>query len=410
MLNKNVRVLMIPDGFGFKFSGYATAVCAAEMIGKMGIPLGVYAEANDEQASFTNIEFFDRKKPFSTRNIIFSRSDKDEYSKVLDTFKPTHIFIIGVGINKYPFYYDLAYKRGIKMTALWLVSDFFCFKNWAVRDNMPCRDCLPNNLKQCIKHDCSPETIGLQPQGLKRRLRQYQGIWLRQQNRQRMLKMHKILGSSDSQLDMYRIYGMTAEQVLKCPFFYDSRRLDGISASKGDYFIFMGQYSMTKGWTLISKIMDLCPDIKFVSPFFDENDAIKVIEKFGFQKHIDRGQLRIVSGVRWGTGAEKLLADSYGVINPSLWETTTESVLMEALGLGKPIVTFNIGIHNEIFKNGENGWTVPVGNLEAFAEGIYALKNMSDSDYVNVSKNARLIFDQITDEAGYKKSLEKAFA
>lgn len=56
----------------------------------------------------------------------------------------------------------------------------------------------------------------------------------------------------------------------------------------------------------------------------------------------------------------------------SLWEGFNLP-LVEAQACGKPVVAFNIGPHPEVVKDGETGFLVPPGNVNALAEAIIKL-------------------------------------
>lgn len=409
MANTKSSILLIPDGFNFKYSGYATAVYAAKVLNKMGYKLAAFAEYDGEQKDYPYIKFYNDRKPFKTRSINDNSFIK-EYEDVLDDFKPQFIFVHGAAVNKFPFYYDAAMRRGIKVVTMWLINDYFCAKNWAVKDNMPCYECAKGNFTKAIVHNCYPAAWIDNVSELKKRKNQLTGLYLRSKLRPRLLKNHKVIGSGKPQVKMYRDFGYTNEQIIECPFFYDPERIPSVNSKRGDYFIFLGQHSETKGWTLISRIMDLCPEIKFITPLMDTAwKTQSTIKKFGFQKHIESGQLKIVTGKRWGTGVENLVAESCGVINPSLWDSTGESVLMESLGLKKPVVVFDIGVHKEIFRDKVNGLIAPLNDIKGFAERIKYVYGINNDEYERISQNARSLFDYLTSDSIYIAALEEAF-
>ena len=51
----------------------------------------------------------------------------------------------------------------------------------------------------------------------------------------------------------------------------------------------------------------------------------------------------------------------------------TPGVLLDALALGKPIVTTNVGGVPEVIENGESGLIVPIGDAEALGHSIARL-------------------------------------
>lgn len=372
---------------------------------KMGYTIGVFDAAHAEHEQYPDFQFYDRLPFVSKNSFTASGSIKVQYGAALEDFRPTHVFIIGVAINKYFAYYDLAYERGIKVIAHWLINDFYCQKNWAVRNEKACFECNNGSFSKSIVHNCCNDNRQISK--LSRRKEQFSGYVMRRLNMGRWMKLHKVIGSCDAQLDMYRRLGHREDQIAKCPFFYDKTRLVQIATVRGKYFIFLGQHSETKGWPVISRIIDRCPGIPFLVPIMNSNDD--PIARFDLERHVETGQLTVIKGTSWGTGTEKYLAEACGVINPSIWETTTESVLMESLGLGKPVVVFSQGIHREVFRDGENGMMVELGDLDGFAERVKRISAMPEAGYSAMSDKAKELFHFLADDERYMTAIREAF-
>ena len=103
-----------------------------------------------------------------------------------------------------------------------------------------------------------------------------------------------------------------------------------------------------------------------------------------------------------------LVSNSFGVINPSLWETTTEFVFLETLGLEKLMIGFNVGIHKELIKNGYNGFTCDPNNYSEMAEKINYIYNNNDS-YSTIVKNGKILFNQLTSDESLIRNLNSFF-
>lgn len=76
----------------------------------------------------------------------------------------------------------------------------------------------------------------------------------------------------------------------------------------------------------------------------------------------------------------------------SLWEGLP-IVLLEAMGLGKPMVVTDVGGNSILVKNGWNGFVVPPRNIEAFSEQIVRLYQ-SDHLRKEFGMNSRKYFEQ----------------
>jgi glycosyltransferase involved in cell wall biosynthesis len=73
----------------------------------------------------------------------------------------------------------------------------------------------------------------------------------------------------------------------------------------------------------------------------------------------------------WLSGAEvrQHLLDSRVMVLPSFAEGLPV-VLMEALALGRPVITTYVAGIPELIRPGESGWLVPAGSVEALADAI----------------------------------------
>ncbi|MCC1484891.1 glycosyltransferase family 4 protein [Winogradskyella immobilis] len=70
------------------------------------------------------------------------------------------------------------------------------------------------------------------------------------------------------------------------------------------------------------------------------------------------------------------------------------NVVLEAMALGILVVSSNCGGMNEVITNEENGFLVPPRDINAMANCIMEVKNLSESDYNTIIKKARLKIEQ----------------
>jgi glycosyltransferase involved in cell wall biosynthesis len=96
------------------------------------------------------------------------------------------------------------------------------------------------------------------------------------------------------------------------------------------------------------------------------------------------------------------------VINPSIWATTTEFVLLEVLGMSKPVITFDVGIHREIIRNRINGICVKAGDFTAMGNEI---NNLADDPALEarIAPAAKGLYHQLTDDSSFTGILTGIF-
>lgn len=225
----------------------------------------------------------------------------------------------------------------------------------------------------------------------------------------RLKKIDYVLGSSNEQLYFYKKIGIKENNIMKIPLFFPQERVRFLHGDTKPYFVIIGQERHEKGFHLISKILDYIDDgISVKLLLFTKEEADNFINDINNKHHIKNKKIEVKHGITMTNGALELIASSKGVINPSIWATTTEFVLLEVLGMGKPIITFDVGIHKEILINRFNSICVESGNFVKMGEEINNLCNDSELEQKIVKESLKL-FDKLTNEIYFKDILKEIF-
>ena len=157
--------------------------------------------------------------------------------------------------------------------------------------------------------------------------------------------------------------------------------------------------------SLLKDVLEHCNlNVKVVAAYASQKSIDYALQHFGLQSYVEKGILEIRNECTWNTNLGEVVAASRGVINLSIWPSTTEFVLLEVLGLKKPVFTYKVGLHPEIIKSGYNGFVADTS--AAMATQINELAN-NDSLYRDVSKGAYELYLQMTDWEGWKNTLKE---
>ena len=395
------RILIHPDIFYSKHSGAIAAREASRQLTKLNYEVGVFTHDRENKA-IADYKYYKRIPYTGTANY-FSTKYKKSFNKMLNDFKPHYVFFIGGIVDTPLAYLDICFKRKIKTVFLFLVQDFYCARLHAGLNYSSCSLCLNKSNIHSFINNC----------GEKQRkpflyLLNYQIIKFL--SLKRIKKIDYVLGSSDQQLGFYKKVGVKENNIIKIPLFFEQVRVKKIKKNSNSYFVILGQSRHEKGMHLISKIIDyINKDIIIKLLFFNDEEADYFINKYPENmRFITSGQLKLYPNVTMTNGAIDLIAGSKGVINPTIWATTTEFVLLEVLGLSKPVIVFDVGIHKEIIKNRVNGICVKTGDFKAMGDEINFLNKNKELE-LKISKNAILLFHQLTDESSFNKILKNIF-
>jgi glycosyltransferase involved in cell wall biosynthesis len=203
--------------------------------------------------------------------------------------------------------------------------------------------------------------------------------------------------------DRLQEYGANRSSIIRYILPFDRKRVDMPISDKG-YFVFLGQCIQEKGVGLLYDIVKRCPETNFIFLFFGGEK--KQIDKFGLNNLGNRVQ--IYTDKRWDSGVADILAGARGVLLPSIWPTVTETVLLEAIGLRKPVIAFDVGIHSEILEHGKNAMVYSLGDLDGFCESIRLL-NTEDRCREKLSNGARELFYRLTSPEKLESTLKAAY-
>lgn len=87
------------------------------------------------------------------------------------------------------------------------------------------------------------------------------------------------------------------------------------------------------------------------------------IERFELKNHVS------VTGWATGDQVEQYIRDCRGMVLPSFAEGLPV-VIMEALALGRPVISTYVAGIPELVRDGENGWLVPAGSVDALCSAL----------------------------------------
>ena len=397
MENQN-RVLLIPDAYSGNQSGAIVTQVAKKLLLENGNEVSIFSiDINESKIENDGTKLFHR----TAYNGLANWNEKKyriEFTQVLEQSNATVIFTLGSITNKNLCYLEIAKERGLKVISKIFMQDFFCTKVYANNSEGPCTKCLDHNYLEAFKNKCIIE----KPIDY---LKTANAILIRKRLGKILPLIDYVITSTDEQIGFYRKFGIPKEKCIKTPLYFDKQRLKNIVPQMGDYYVCIAQNRVEKGFQYLSKILSYCDtSINVIAAYNNSEQAKIAIERNGFQQYIDRGMLEIKFDLRWETGLAELVANSRGVIIPSIWPTTTEFGLLEALGYKKPVFCFDVGIHHEKIMNGINGFVAPIGDCKTMAMQLMKLKT-DDQLYLTVSEKAGLLYKEMTDWNKWKMDL-----
>lgn len=374
-------------------SGGLSAWYQAEMMRRQGWDVGVFSADIPATASNKTAGLY-RKTHFTAKANYFDGQYRRELSAVLDDFSPTHVFSVGAVIGRPVCYFDVIAERNISHLYLVYCQDFYCSRIFAALPSGPCRKCLDGSKLHAFVNGCAVKTthnkIAFLASSTVNRIRL----------QRRLRKVDWVLGSTHEQLDLLGAAGIERKRLVYCPLPFPPARVQGVAVRKGTDIVVAGAARIEKGIHLLKHLLpnDDGPRIRIA--FGQRESGERALREHGLERFVKNGRLVPHMGVTWESGLKELYAESLGILILSLWPTTTEFAFLEALGLGKPVVCFNVGVHAEQLVNGQNGLTAGLGDHGQIRAHMIALQN-NPLLYDTISIGARRLFCELTDESRF---------
>lgn len=390
------RILVVPDSIWGNDSGHRSTQFLAKTLKNQGFEVGIFAEDvlsfSSQKESFLKLEgiYYFPKEPYRFFDQLFYHKKKAirEFRKLIESFEPDLVFYFGTIGNKVSIDYLNSNDIEIPYIYLPLTNEFWCLKNFAGLKTGECYKCMGQNYSHAFINKCL-DTNNPAPY--------IKGIIEKVLSRKRFLKASALLGYSESQRHTYSMYGLEENKAKHSNIFFEPESLEGISSSKGNYFLISGQVSDAKGSHLLAKLIDLNAknNLKFKLIIYNEVVAKNFIEQNNLNEHLDSGKIEVLSKLESHNDVLSYVANSLAVIIPSNYPSTGEFALLEAMGLKKPILAFNIGAHKDFLVDKKNALISPVMDLNKMKQDMELLYEDS-ALWEKLSSNARTTFEEVT--------------
>jgi glycosyltransferase involved in cell wall biosynthesis len=213
--------------------------------------------------------------------------------------------------------------------------------------------------------------------------------------------------SSNSDMDhKLALYGVAEEKILHLPLPFESNGLENMVARDDGYFIYHGQVTDYKGVHVIKRLLDSNTNVRiFICPPFGQET---LLQNFGITEG-DHPNLRIIRGVNWSNGLEQYLANSRGVLLPTLWPTTVEYALLESLALGKPTIAFAIGAHKDYLLDRSNAMVADPQDIDGYCQRVAEINSNAELRST-VSSGAKETYNRYWSKENWRTSLAACYS
>jgi glycosyltransferase involved in cell wall biosynthesis len=364
---KTLRVLLVADSVSTQSSGGLVVNRIIDLLLSEGFHVVVFSQSIDPEInSRSDVKVVGMG--FAHLGHILSSKQASLFEKTINEFRPDVVHWCSLDYFKSRRLISIAKKFGAKTIAQPWVYNFFCAQGYNYKDEAACNQCLPNKFHNSIIHSCGDSRTKI----LQAVSRAFYRIDI--------LKFDRFLSTNVAMDEALGTYGISNDNIVRCPLPFDEHRLDYLMPAINENirsFAFYGQFKEFKG---AYQIKEIAKETKDSTVRFDIYVAFKKDNDHELlsQKLFEHPNVAVHDNYSWSSGLDKKIASSLGIILPSMWPTTTEYVLLEAMKLRKPVVAYNVGAHTDILRNRENAMVIEPGNIKQFSAAVEELNKDSE--------------------------------
>ena len=351
-----MKILFVCESFSSKLSGGKVVRYLHQILTSHGheVRIAITSPFNETDTLIEGGDLFITAIPSRTRYYwrlyALAKSNKvsKEFSRLIDEFMPDVVHFASFDHAKSTNLYRYCHDRKIRIILQPWTMHFYCAQGFGFKKNHQCTRCITDGFSTAITQGCT---------SLRGSVNQLERASLRRM----AVDSADIVLSSNSDLDeILQDYGIPRQKIRRFPIAFDPSKTVPVATRQGDYYIYYGQANSHKGTDFIIELFSALPDKKLklypMMPYSTEKPLPPNIE--------------IVPGLGWDTGLRDAIANAKAVVVPSLWATSTEYSLCEAMTMRKPVVVFDVGVHKNFLTHRENALVVEVGNREQFKAAL----------------------------------------
>jgi glycosyltransferase involved in cell wall biosynthesis len=355
-----MRILFVCESFSSRLSGGKVVRYLYQILADRGHDVRVAITSPFEKADswMTGADEFITSIPNRPRfyRRIYSLANKHdvpvEFSRLVDDFVPDVVHFASFDHTKPSNLYQYCVDRHLRIVLQPWTMHFYCAQGFGFREGRQCTRCIDEGFTTAFSSGCT---------SLRGAVSQFERISLRHMATQSA----DVVLSSNSDLDnILRAYGIADQKIQRFPIAFDPTKTAELEQKNiDDYFIYYGQTNSHKGTDFIIDLFRQLPDKKLklypMAPYASDKPLPSNIE--------------VIPGVGWGSGLSEAIERAKAVVVPSLWATSTEYALCEAMMMRKPVIVFEVGVHKDILTDRKDAMVVQVGNREQFKAALDAI-------------------------------------
>ncbi len=225
--------------------------------------------------------------------------------------------------------------------------------------------------------------------------------------------LHNFLGSYRKNIDRFILpskfhmnklidWGLPAENARYVPNAVDVSGLTP-NYTPGKRFVFVGRLSEEKGLlTFLSAVAEAGVAATIVGTGPQEPELRALVERTGADVEF--------AGYQTGDALFDIIKGARALVLPSECYENAPVVLLEAYGVGTPVLGSNLGGIPELVDVGTTGYVATAGDVKSFAEQLTTYQNLPDSTLEEMGRAGRVFVEERFTREHYLAALLEVYA
>ncbi|MCW5719622.1 MAG: glycosyltransferase family 4 protein [Devosia sp.] len=306
-----------------------------------------------------------RTKLSHAGKIIYSREAQHGISALIEAFQPDIAHAHNVYHHLSPSIFKTLKDAGVPTVMTAHDLKIACPSYKMLSHGKICEKCRNGNITQVLLNRCAKDSVALS------------GLLMVESAVHRLLGLYRktldrIVVPSRFYRDKFIEWGWPAELLEHIPNFVDPSFLAAERQAEGDYYLFAGRLAPEKGIaTLIDAVA--MSKVRLVVAGTGPDDA-------ALRAQAARSGADIVFvGHKSGTELHRLIGAARALVLPSQWYENAPVSLLEAYGMGRPVIGTDIGGIPELIEAGQTGLIARMGDAESLAAALGQMEALGPS-------------------------------
>lgn len=328
------------------------------------------------------------------KEIIYSSESKKQLERLLEEYQPDIIHAHNIYGRLTTSVLDLLKKKNIPVVMTLHDYKLVCPNYKLMYGNRICEDCQGRHFYHAVKNRCHKNSLAAS------------GIYAFESWFNRFFNKYRYNVSffiSPSWFLRNKLveFGWSEDQVVYIPNYIISQDFEP-NYNAGNYLLYIGRLSSEKGIATLIQAFKQVADREIQLKVVGEGPERQCLEEAA--KEDDRIEF---TGYLSGEELRDATRSARAVVIPSEWYENAPISILEAFAYGKPVIGARIGGIPEMIDDGKNGFLFESGNADDLSEKIQKFLVLSDDEFADMGKAARLKAEEkYNPETHYEKLVD----